>query len=234
LAADYQTEVGVLDAAGHRTYLLLIVPYLELTMGTNQVLGRASPLTSVQLRLTDAGTLVGQADLTNSAINDFATALQDVGGAQALILTGRRLTLVEPRSGTTTVDIPVLTIELDAIAHEIRGTGPAGVNVPLRLYPPGRDPVDRQTRSDANGNWSIDDADLPRDAGFTIGDLTRADARLVVGNGHTVVAIAVPPGQPTPIPGSPTPTRPAVPTPTRTEVPSGIHIFLPSNMKNSR
>lgn len=233
LAAGFWIEVGVFDNQGHRSYLLVIAPYLEAYLGTNRVDGQASPLVDLRLRLGEGGTTIGQAQLTSSAIGDFSAQLEAVGSGEALVLTGRRLELTEPRSGVTTIDIPELSIELDRAAARLQGTAPPNVSVPLRLFPPGREPIDRQTRSNEQGRWSFTDRDLPRGADFSIADLVRAEARLSVGNGHRVVAAT---GGPVPTP-APSPTATAMPPrPTATAAPpiGGIRLYLPHAHNNSR
>ncbi len=228
LAAGYAVEAGVLDAEGHRTYLLLVVPYLEATMGTDHVAGQASPLVDMTLRLHEGAAMVGEAQLASTAIGDFEARLQPVGSSQPLVQTGRILSLAEPRSGTTSIEIPELSIELDRPAATIRGTAPANSSLILRLFLPEREPIDRQTRSDANGHWSFTDRDLPRGADYSIADLLRCEARLTVANGHRILAVATPVGPP---PTS-TPTEPA-PTATPTvPQPGGLRLYLPSLLRS--
>ncbi len=226
LTAGYSVEAGVLDSEGHRTYQLLVVPYLEATMGTVSVRGRLSPLVDISLRLGEGTDVLGETQLTSTAIGDFEAQLQPLGPSEPLIQTGRTLILVEPRSGTTSVDIPELSIEFDRPAATVRGTAPANTAVPLRLFLPGREPIDRQTRSDESGRWSFSDRDLPRGADYSVADAERVEARLPVANGHRVIAVATPVGpRPTATPGEPAPTATPV-------TPSSSRLYLPNLLRS--
>ncbi len=100
--------------------------------------------------------------------------------------------------------MPQLTVEIDAAGGEVRGQAPPAANLGVRLYSQGGDSFDLTARTDRQGDWSVDDSNLPPRAGFTIAEVTRAEARLTVDNGHLVIAIAGAPIGPTPVP-SPTP-----------------------------
>lgn len=202
LSAQFEVETSVLAPSGHRTYVLLVVPYLELTMGSAEVRGVASPLTPLQLTLSEGGVTLGEASLTNTALGLFTAELVPSSASPAAIMAGRRMALDEPRSGTTLVEIPELTVELDAAAGVLRGRAPGTSLLLVRLYPAGLDAVTVQTLVGPTGNWSVGVDDLPPGCGFTIHDLRRADAMLTIGSGHLLIAITEPSVGPTP---SPTP-----------------------------
>ncbi len=218
LPAGSSVEVGIHDERGHRTYARLVAPYLEFTMGGREINGRAAPMATLSLTLTADDTVVASTQASSDTFGGFTAVFSPTAEAIG-VGSGQQLVLREPGGRTTKIDVPRLSIEIDPMEHALKGTGPVSSTLQLRLFVPGRPTVPLATQTDAAGEWTIRDEDLPPEVTFTIADLTQAEVLLRVDNGHLVRARASARLTPTATPSatrtpSATPTRATSPAPT--------------------
>jgi hypothetical protein len=213
LPAGTVAEVGVLAPEGNRTYVRLVVPFMKVTMFRPDVHGLAEPLAQIGVTLVDGAITVGNAGAASDTFGRFTAMLVPHGAEPALVQAGRRLELREPSGVVTAVVIPGLGIDLDRASGVLRGQGPPGESLLLRLYPADRSPAELVIHVGDDGSWSLGSGDLPPGVGFTIADLRRAQAQASVGNGHLVIADtdSTPPPYPT-LTVPPTATATATPT----------------------
>ncbi|RIL11265.1 hypothetical protein DCC79_05380 [bacterium] len=219
LAAGRAWDVVAPGTAGHRTFVTVVAPYLEATLGDARVVGRAAPLTRVRLVLSTAGRAVAEGGGIGDTSGHFEAMLRDPGRAQRGIAAGDVLVLREPGGAETTLVVPALSITVDRSADRLHGTAPPAADVAVRLRAPGRPDANLMTRADMAGAWRIAGRDLP--SGWVLADVVASEARLSVANGHGVRAVPVAVATATP---STTATRvatavPATPSPTPRDTP---------------
>ncbi len=241
LEAGRAWDVVALDAAGQRTFVTVVAPYLEATLHDSRVVGRAAPLAGARLALSAGGRVVAQAVGTGDTFGHFGATLRDPGRTLRGVEAGDTLALREPSGAETTLLVPALSIAIDRVGDRLHGAAPAGAAVGLRLRAPGRPDANVQARADASGMWRIEGRDLP--AGWRLADVTGAEARLTVSNGHTVRAVPVSPPTATPSPtptgvtatatGQATPTPRDTPDASPTPSPAGT-VWLPVVVRAAR
>jgi hypothetical protein len=182
LAAGLAVEAGIIDPNGHRTYALAVVPWLDVTLGQRQLLGRAGPLASVGLALRRGTSSLGSALAVADTEGWFAANLPAAPAPEM------ELRLTEPGGRQTTVVLPELWLTLDRVEPAVDGMAPPSHTVEVRLHPQSGPPFSVNVRAGSNGEWRLTPADLPTGAP-ALATLQTVDARVLWLNGHRVTAI---------------------------------------------
>jgi hypothetical protein len=209
LPAGASVEVGLLDAAGHHTFVRAVTPYIELVLGTAAVIARAAPLGWHRLTLSRETTELASAGARADTFGDLETILRSIDGLAVPLLSGQTLSLAEAGGRKTTLDLPQLSVTIEAVPGRVAGIGPPHGALDVLLYARGRDAVLVERVADDGGRWQIMAEELAA-RGLSVGLLSRVEARLRVDNGHLIIARTG--GAPTPGPPAATPS----PTPLRT------------------
>jgi hypothetical protein len=230
LPAGLTIDVAIADEAGMRTTVVRTVPQLEVLLGSREIQGEVSPMTQVELSLLADDTVEGQATTTSDPFGALTATL-----AAGEVVPGKLMRLVDPHTGTTEFTLPALTAVIDRGAAVLQGTAAPGTQVQVSFEMPGGEVISLQTQANMQGNWSVDDGDLPPGAGVSIAQAVSAQARVTVANGHGVRIVATTGVVPTPTGPTPTPTATRTPGPgTETPPPpGGPTIYLPWAAKDA-
>ncbi len=216
LPAGTAITLAVSDAQGQSTFVRLVVPRVELTIGQATVTGLAAPFGPLRGELQRGSmklaTLVTAADTYGVYRGQWRSA----EGVPIGLAVGDTLSLTDAAGSEVALVIPPLTAELDPQGRGLHGTAPPHAILEVQVRAPGK-PVFRfrMVVSDG-GSWSLGERDLPPYVDFGWGEVTFAVVEISVGTGHRIAAIAERAASPTTTPTSvqATPTRTATTTPT--------------------
>ncbi|MFQ5460454.1 MAG: hypothetical protein ACE5EL_06635, partial [Anaerolineae bacterium] len=186
LGAGSSAEAAVLDADGHRTHVLDVVPYIRARIGASVLTGRAPPLASLALTVRTGEREARRLLRADSRGNWGGEALVD-GAAAAIIRPLDTITLSVSGGRDVTVMVPVLSAGF-APKGALAGLAPAGKDVMVELEDAGGRMVRLATRALRDGAWSVGESDLPPGAAFPLRQAVTAVAWVLVGNGHRMEA----------------------------------------------
>jgi hypothetical protein len=190
-----------------------------LRIGDPTVRGRGDPLAGYDLQLvtaSDAGSARAVADSSGA----WSAVLMSAAAAPVPVTAYARLRIRDPGGREILIDVPDLRLSIEKEASAITGHAPPDTALDVVLTGQGRPSESLRAFADAQGRWRITAAELAA-AGWSTGTVDQALARVVVGGGHLIEALAfrdaptsTPP--PTPMTPSSTPATPASSTPTAT------------------
>ncbi len=205
--------VAAQDEQGMATFVRLVEPWLEVTIGSASAQGLAAPFGQLDGQLWRAATQVATLNARSDTFGAWQGDWRSASGSAVGPEIGDQLSIVDPAGTNVTLVVPVLTIELEPDGQGLRGSGPPGTWLEVRLGVPDRPMVRLRAAVGTDGQWALGEADLPPYVDFTWADVASASVRAAVANGHRIIA--------TTAAGSrPTATSSASPTPAVTATPS--------------
>ncbi len=216
--AGLTAEVGVLDEGGHRSYVVDRLPYLEVRLNRAVFTGRARPRSSLAFTLLEGGRVVATAREEAGSTGAFVARFAAPDDSSVSATSGGRLEVREVDGRMTRLELPLLSVSIDAPGRAVRGLAPPGQEIALRLLALGRPALTVHPRADAGGRWAVSESALP--AGAEVAGLRLAEARVSAGGGHRVVAVAGPGATPPVVPPSSTPPADATAPVTATASPN--------------
>lgn len=135
------------------------VLYAQVTLADAAVTGRATMGTSVRAQLSAGGAPKGSSGQQPTAVvrtSDFNLTLRQ-GQPTTPVSAGDRISVTQTGGDTIGGVVPPMTVQLDATADRVTGTGPANQAVVVAVEPGGgAAPVIRRVTTDELGRFTVD------------------------------------------------------------------------------
>lgn len=193
-------QVETTDPSLHRLFTYVLALQAEIHLGTDRVLGQASPNREITGRLERAdGIPLARGTAASDGDGRVTLQITPEGRTSATLHAGQTLVLTT-EGETARIELPTLDFDYSPTTGVLGIAAPdTAVRLTFRL-PDGRSPI-TSVLSDATGRFAFAPADLPRGEDWTLADVQTVRAEYGFARHHRVVrdmadADTVDPGPP--------------------------------------